>query len=139
MGDGRNERPLFFANLEDLHHEGDVVVLFEPFGDMLLEHGRRKGPKRFAPLDLAIQNVLHVRAARIAEDRAVAERARTPFHPPLKPADDLAFGDRRRRAPAEFSLVRDFFDRAARFRDLLLALGEERIDLPRENCGPQKA
>ena len=49
----------------------------------------------------------------IADDRAVAERPRPPFHAPLKPADDLAIGDRRRRSPAKLRLVRNVLDRAA--------------------------
>ena len=64
-------------------------------------------------LILALRMRLHVGAARIADDRAVAERARAPFHAALKPADDLAVGDRRGRAPAQLCLVGDRFDRAA--------------------------
>ena len=57
----------------------------------------REGAERFAPLDLGVEDGLHVGAARIADDRAVAERARAPLHAALKPADDLAVGDRRAR------------------------------------------
>ena len=82
------------------------------------QHRRRERPERFAPLDLGVEDLLHVGAARIADDRAVAERARPPFHAALKPADDLAVGDRRGGAPAELGLVGDFLDRAAGRGDL---------------------
>src|SRR6266849_1070061 len=78
MGDSWNLCALFFPNLEDLHHKGDGVVLFEPFTDSLVEHRRGKGTKRFPSFYLGVENGLHIRAPRITEDRAVAERARTP-------------------------------------------------------------
>ena len=46
MGDCGDQRPFFGADLEHLHHEGDVVVLFEPFGDGFVEDRGRKGPKQ---------------------------------------------------------------------------------------------
>src|SRR5437867_1818802 len=122
MRDGRNLCALFFSNLEDLHHEGDSVVLFEPFADSFGEHGRGKGPKRFPSFYLGVENSFHVRAPRIAEDRAVAKRARTPLHPPLEPAEDRTFGDRRSRAPAKFFLVTDFFDGTTRPCNLVAVL-----------------
>ena|SRR5437764_12066005 len=112
MRNGRNLRPLFFLNLEHLHHEGDRIVLFEPFADGFGEHGWGKGPKRFPSFYLGVENGFHIRASRIAEDRPIAERARSPFHAALKPAQNGTFGYRRRRPPAELPLVTDFFDRA---------------------------
>ena len=44
-------------------------------------------------LDARVEDVLHVVAARVGDDRAVAERARPELHPPLEPADDVAGGD----------------------------------------------
>src|SRR5207249_2323253 len=112
MRDGRNSTPLFFPNLEDLHHKGNGIVLLEPIGDGFGDHGRSKRAKRLPPFDLSVENSLHIGAPRIADDRAVAKRARTPLHPALEPAEDGASSDRRRRSPAEFFLVTDFFDRA---------------------------
>ena len=44
-------------------------------------------------LDPRVEDVLHVVAARVDDDRAVAERARAELHPALEPADDVALGD----------------------------------------------
>src|SRR5262245_35478998 len=117
MRDGRNLRPLFFPNLKDLHHEGDGVVLFKPLADGFGEHGWGEGAKRLAPFDLRVEDRLHIAAPRIAQDRAIAERARTPLHPPLEPAQDRTFGDRCRRAPAEVSFIADFLYRTTRTHD----------------------
>src|SRR6516162_4366274 len=129
MRDGRNLRAPLFPNLKDLHHEGDGVVLFEPLADSFGEHGGGEGAKRLPPFDLGIKNSLHIGAPRVAQDRAIAERARTPLHAPLEPTEDSPFRDRRRRALAELLFVMDFFDRTTRPRDLLAALGEEPHDL----------
>ena len=44
-------------------------------------------------LDAAIQNVLHLSTARIGENAAIAERARSPFRRALKPAHDFSRGN----------------------------------------------
>src|SRR4051812_22097577 len=63
---------------------------------MLLQHRWREGTVRLTEFHLAVDRVLHVRAARIAEDAAVPQRAGAPFHPALIPADGAAFGEERR-------------------------------------------
>src|SRR5262252_11198496 len=90
MGNGRNQFPLLFANLEHLHHEWDGIILLEPLSNSLLHHRRRERAKRFPPLDLGVERGLHVGAAGVTEDRAVTERTRSPFHASLKPTDDLS-------------------------------------------------
>src|SRR5262249_61606916 len=50
----------------------------------------------FAVFDLEIEPLLHARRARVAEDRAVAERARPELHAALHPADCLAVRQRTR-------------------------------------------
>ena len=44
-------------------------------------------------LDPRVEDVLHVGAPRVGDDRAVPERARPELHPALEPADDVAGGD----------------------------------------------
>ncbi len=90
-------RRLSCRDVGDQQHVGAVGVELEPFGDILAQHRRREGPKALAILDLEIEVLLHRRRARIAEDRAGAERARAEFHAALKPADRLAVGERLRR------------------------------------------
>ena len=93
MGHRRNLRTLVSMNLIDLHHEWHVAIFFKPFGNMFFLNGRCKRAEAFTSFDLRIQDVLHVRAARITDNRAIAERARAPFEPALEPADNIPFGD----------------------------------------------
>ena len=65
----------------------------EPFVGMLGHHARCKGAEVLAVLDHLIEDVAHVRSARVGEQRTVAEGARPEFHATLKPGDDLAVGD----------------------------------------------
>src|SRR5262245_40147916 len=106
MRDRGNKRPFLRTNLEYLHHEWNVVSLFKPVRYRVLKNRRRKGAKRFAPLDLGIEDSLHVGAARISHDRAIPERSGTPFHTPLEPSYNLAIGDRCGGSPTQVTLVR---------------------------------
>jgi hypothetical protein len=54
-------------------------------------------------------------------------------HAPLKPPEHCAVGDRRRGAPAELILVRNFFETAARLSDLCAVFGKQRYNFRREN------
>jgi hypothetical protein len=56
----------------------------------LREDARREGPERLAELDLRVDDVLHLGAPRVSDDRAVAERARPELEPALVPADHLS-------------------------------------------------
>src|SRR2546423_14009575 len=75
MGNGRNQFPFLFANLEHLHHEWDGIVLLEPLSNSFLHHRRREGAKRFSPLDFVVDHGLHVGAAGIT----VCTRATVPM------------------------------------------------------------
>src|SRR6185312_4191472 len=72
---------------------GKVRADLEPVVGMLGHDARRKGTKIFAVLDLLIEDLAHVRPARIGEQRTVAEGTRPELHASLKPGDDLAVGD----------------------------------------------
>ena len=65
----------------------------EPVLGVFRQHARREGAKILAVLHLLIEDVAHVRPARIGEQRTVAERPRPELHAALKPGDDLAVGD----------------------------------------------
>ncbi len=80
----------------DQQHVGAVAVELEPVGDVLAQHRRRERPEGLAVLDLQVEHLLHRRRARVAEDRAAAERARAELHAALEPADGLAVGERAR-------------------------------------------
>src|SRR5262249_29255295 len=68
MGNSGNEPALFFADLENLHHEGDGIILLKPFCDGVLEDGGSEWTKRFPPLDLCVEERLHIRPTRIAKN-----------------------------------------------------------------------
>src|SRR5205807_3941730 len=62
----------------------------EALRGLLGEHGRREGAEGLAELDLDVDDVLHVLAPWVGEDRAMTERAWSPLEPAVVPADDLA-------------------------------------------------
>ena len=102
-----DESAFCFAHLKDLHHKGNVILLFEPFSDRFAQNRRCEGTKRFAVFNFGVQNLFHVGATRVAQNGTIPERARAPFHSPLEPADDEALCDRTRGAGAEFGVVVD--------------------------------
>ena len=57
---------------------------------------RREGAKPFAMLDPLVEDVLHVRVARVGEDRAVAQRAGAELAAAVKERHDRSFADRLR-------------------------------------------
>ena len=65
----------------------------EELARVLAQHDRRKRPERLAKLDLQVHHRLHVRRARVADNRAVAQRTRPELHPALKQAHHLLSGD----------------------------------------------
>src|SRR6185312_1489048 len=90
VGDGRDERPLLRADGVDLDHERVGAIDGEPIAGSLLQNGGSKRAERLAALDLEVEDVLHVAAPGVGEDRTVAQGPRTPFRTPLIPAHDLA-------------------------------------------------
>src|SRR5271170_49533 len=92
--------------------------LREVVAGSFLEDGGRKGAKRFAAFDLEVEDVAHLFAARVAEDAAIAERARPPFHPSLEPAHHSAAGNLRRRQTIQVIFVFNFADPATTSRQL---------------------
>ena len=125
------------ANAIDLHHERHVVVGLEPVGDVVAQNRRCERAERFAPLDLGVEDVFHVGAPRIGQDRAVAQRPRSPLHAALEPAHDLAVGDGARDAGAQLVVIADDVDLAAGRRNIVASFGERRFDRPSIEGGPE--
>src|SRR5215207_490461 len=73
-------------HLVDHQHRRRGVRLLEVVADALFENGRREGAEGLALLDALVEDLLHVGAARVYYDGAVAEGARAELHPPLEPA-----------------------------------------------------
>src|SRR5262245_30253251 len=81
--------------LGDVRHQQHVRALaveLEILRDVFRQHRGRERPERLAVLDLEVERLLHARRARVAEDRARAERARAELHAALEPAERLALG-----------------------------------------------
>src|SRR5262245_33754464 len=70
-----------------------VPANLEPLVGVFGHHARCKRPEVLAVLDPLIEDVTHVRPARIGKQRAVAERPWPKLHAALKPCDYLAIGD----------------------------------------------
>src|SRR6266702_7629462 len=89
--DGRNAITLPGLDPACKQHElvaRGVGANLEPFVGMLGHDARRKWPKILSMLDPLIEDIAHVRPARVGEQRTVAERAGPELHAPLKPCDD---------------------------------------------------
>lgn len=125
MADRGNERAFLRANLENLHHERDVVVGLEPIRDKFAQDRGSKGAKGFATLDFGIEDVLHVGAARVAEDGAIAKGARAPFEAALEPANDFAFADGASRGSAKTGRIGKSADGTVGSFDLAEFLGQK--------------
>ena len=85
------------SHVGDQQHVGRRPVELEPVGDIFCQYGRREGTEAFPIFDLQIERPLHFAVARVAENGAVAERARSELHAALEPADGTAIGERLRR------------------------------------------
>src|SRR5688572_25904568 len=78
----------------DKQHVRALGVELEPLRRIIGKHRRREGTERLAVLDFQVERLLHRRRARVAEDRARAERARAELHAALEPAERPALGER---------------------------------------------
>src|SRR5580658_4535222 len=61
---------------------------------VLFENARAKRPPRLAFLDVAVDPVANRNRARIGDDAAPSQRARTDLHASFEPTDDLSALDR---------------------------------------------
>ena len=100
MHHGRNAAPLDRADRVGQDHEtparsGPVAVARhrEPALGVFGKDRRAERPEWLAVLDAAIELIANASAARVCQQRAVAQRPRAELHAPLKPADDLPLGD----------------------------------------------
>ena len=117
---------------------GDGSLRSKISARLLLEHAGRERPVGLAVLDPLVEDVLHVGAPRIGDDRSVAERARTELHPALEPADHLAGGDRLRHLAVEVAVVQpahvDAGVPAVAARALSMARVDSRVVVTRARC-----
>ena len=61
-----------------LRHERRWIGLLEIFSRGLREHRRSERPEHLAMLDPGVQNILHIRAARIGDDAAISQAREVP-------------------------------------------------------------
>src|SRR5262249_59889978 len=93
---GRHGDATLAADRSHQLHVGAAVVQLKIVRHVLARNRGRKWPKALAIFDPQIELALQARRAGVAEDGAVAERARTELHPALKPPDDLLLRQRGR-------------------------------------------
>src|SRR5258707_1492718 len=67
--------------------------LLEIFADLFSQNGWSEGAKGLPLLNALIQNVLHISATRIDDNRSIAERPRPELQTPLKPSHHCSAGD----------------------------------------------
>src|SRR6185503_12723187 len=108
-----NFSALVLPDGEHLHHERDFVIVLEPIRDGLTQNRWCEGPEGLTPLNLKVQDILHVRPARISQDGPISQGARTPLHAVLKPTYNLAISNGRGNLAAQFAHVRNFPDIAS--------------------------
>src|SRR5207247_5321154 len=76
-------------------------------GDCVPQDARRKRAERLSPLDLPIQDLLHVCPSGITQDAAVPQSPRTPLHSALEPAHNQALADPLSHLAAEVHVARN--------------------------------
>ena len=91
---GRNHGPFARENVTHLEHEGIWIRLAEIVTHRLKKNRRRKRPEGFAVFDPRVQYVLHIRTSGIGQYAPVTECSGTPFHPALKPPQNIAVRNR---------------------------------------------
>ncbi len=121
VSDGRQLGPVLFADVDRSDHvrklgHGRHV---EPLADLLQRHGGREGAKCLPHLDHGVDAIAHLRATRIGENAAMAERTRPEFHASAVPGDDPAFRNQagglgaslgQRVVAAHLNAIAEFFD-----------------------------
>ena len=93
LADGQAPRGL---HVGDKKHVGAVFIDLDPLGDVFACDRRRERPERLAELDFQVHHRLHLRRARVAENRSTAECPGTELHASLHEADDFLVGHQRR-------------------------------------------
>src|SRR5207247_3455324 len=78
--------------------------------DRFFQNRRSEGAEFFSKFDFRVDELAHVRAAGIRQDAAISKGAGAPFHPSLKPSDDVAIGQQARRGPAGLVTVVERMD-----------------------------
>ncbi len=79
-------------SIEHHQHKRRGIRVFKVFLDIFLQHGRSKRPETLPVLDAQVQEVLHLRLARVRKDAPVPQSSGTKLHSPLKPAYNLSRG-----------------------------------------------
>src|SRR5436309_1161626 len=108
--DRRQKVAFIIADRVDLLHEGVASGIDEIIVDSFFQNRRSEGAEFFAKFNFRIDELAHVRAARIRQDAAISNGPGAPFHSSLKPSDDVAIGQEARRSPAGLVAVLETMD-----------------------------
>ena len=91
MGYRRELFPPRRSEFDHVHHERTEDIVLEISRNMFLEYRRCEWAKLLAPLDLRIDDSLHIWPGWICENGSITQRSRPPLTATLKPADDEPF------------------------------------------------
>ena len=110
MRDRRQKVAFLVAERVDLLHERVTSRINKIVVDSFFQDRRSEGAEFFAKFDFCVDELAHVRAARIRQDAAISNGPGAPFHSSLKPSDDVAIGQEARRGPAGLVAVAETMD-----------------------------
>src|SRR5712692_9398254 len=102
MSRSRNLVAFFAANGVRKRHERRRMRLLEILCSRFRQDRRREWPEDYSVLDAAVEDLLHFLTPRISNNTSIAKRARAPFAPALKPAEDFSIGDQGRGLAHQF-------------------------------------
>src|SRR5437016_5947743 len=98
-----NFRALLFPHLINHQHCRRGMRLFEIITDLFSQNGRRERTERFAFLNSFVENVLHVGASWIDDNRSITKRTWPKLHSSLKPSNYCAVSNVSRRASRQLT------------------------------------
>src|SRR6187431_1774775 len=89
----------------------------EHFVAVLLEHRRGERAEPLAKLDLMIEDLAHIAAARVGNEAAGTECSRPQFHTAVEPPDDRTVGDHSGDPRQQYVVVKCLVFKARRIED----------------------
>jgi len=93
MGHGRDHFFHGFFNVKHQDHVRRGISPIEIEMGFVLRHRGGEGTEGFPEFDPGIENILHLRIARIGQNGSVAQGPGSGLHPSVKPSNDVASGE----------------------------------------------
>src|SRR5439155_13807428 len=87
--DCREQVALVCEHIRHKQHERTIAIQIEVAAHRFAQDRRSEGTKPLAEFDLAVDYILHLRIARVGENRARSESARPELHSTLEPSHNF--------------------------------------------------